>query len=147
VGKIDLTALAAPGLANGEEVIATVRVNWNGMSAPVQVTTNTGLASLGQAIEPPGPDQLAVFPSAKQMALVLTGGRILVWSLGMTGKPKQFIGEVPLSAVDRVEVGQVRFGGLMRIHMRSTAVLDLEVMRGDDGESFFGQLQHLVNEA
>lgn len=147
MAKFDLAELAAPALARGEEVLATVRVNWNGMVPPAQVTSGAGLvglAGLGQTIEPPTPDQLVAFPSAKQMALVLTGGRILAWSLGLTGKPKQYLGEVPLSAIAEVQMGQVRFGGLIRIVMRSTAQVDLEVMRGEDGESFFGQLQHLV---
>lgn len=144
MAKFDLAELAAPALARGEEILATVRVNWNGMVPPAQVTSAAGLAGLGQAAEPPSPDQLVAFPSAKQMALVLTGGRILAWSLGLTGKPKQYLGEVPLSAIAEVQLGQVRFGGLIRVVMRSTAQVDLEVMRGEDGEGFFGQLHHLV---
>jgi hypothetical protein len=144
VAKFDLAELAAPALARGEEILATVRVNWNGMVPPAQVSTGAGLSALGQTLGPPTPDQLVAFPSAKQMALVLTGGRILAWSLGLTGKPKQYLGEVPLTAIAEVQLDQVRFGGLIRIVMRSTAQIDLEVMRGEDGDGFFGQLRHLV---
>ena len=104
---------------------------------------------VGSVGKPPGMPEghvaLVPFPSAKQMALVLTGGRLLAWSLGFSGKPKQYLGDVPLSAISEVHYGQVSFGGLIRVVMASTAVVDLEVMRGEPGDEFFAQLEHLVN--
>ena len=144
VAKVDPGALAADLLSAGEEVLGAVRVNWNGMVPHTQLSTTQALAE--QRPDGPDPDTLVTFPSAKQLALVLTGGRLLVWSLGFSGKPKQFLGEVPLSAISEVHYGQVSFGGLIRVVMASTAVVDLEVMRGEPGDQFFEQLQHLVND-
>jgi hypothetical protein len=107
---------------------------------PVQVSTNT---VVGEP-EAPDPDKLVTFPSAKQLALVLTGGRLLVWSLGFSGKPKSALGEVPLSALSEFHTGDTRYGKLMRITLKSGAIVDLEVMRGEDGESFIANLEHLV---
>ena len=90
------------------------------------------------------PDVLVAFPSAKQMALVLTGGRLLAWALGISGKPKQYLGEVPLSAVAQVEAGRVRFGSLIRVTLKSGAVVDLEALRGEPGEEFGEQLAYLT---
>jgi hypothetical protein len=144
VAKIDLAALAAPALARGEEIVEAIRVNWNGMVPPVQVTTGKGLATLEGPAPVLEPDELVAFPSSKQMALVLTGGRLLAWGIGITGKPKQFLGDVPLTAVADAQIDQARFGGVIRIVMRSGAVVDLEVMKGDAGDHFVAQLQGLI---
>jgi hypothetical protein len=140
VGNIDLAELAAPLLKPGEELLAGVRVNWNGMVPPTKAVT----AAAGLETSAPEPDALVSFPSAKQMAIALTGGRLLVWSLGFSGKPKQYIGEVPMSALAEVHFGQLRLGGLVRLVMKSGAVVDLEAMRNEPAEDFFAQLQHLV---
>lgn len=146
--KIDFAALAGQGLASGEELLGGVRVNWNGMVAPTRLTGATGLAGLEDklTIPPPHADSLVSFPSANQMAIALTGGRILCWSLGFSGKPKQYLGEVPLSALASVESGVARLGSLMRIHMRSGATVDLEVMKGDDYSAFTEQLAALLGD-
>ncbi len=146
MSKVDLTALASPLLADGEEVVAGVRVNWNGMVPPSSVPNSSLSLGLGpdQAVPEPDPDVLVMFPSAKQMALVLTGGRLLAWSLGISGRPKQYLGEVALSAIDQVEAGQVQFGSLIRISLKSGATVDLEAMRGERGEDFSEQLHHLT---
>ena len=135
--------LATPLLAGGEEVVAGVRVNWNGMVPPARVPSaprQMGNADDDAAVA--DPDALVAFPSAKQMALVLTGGRLLAWALGISGKPKQYLGEVPLSAVARVEAGHVRFGALIRVTLKSGAVVDLEALRGEPGEEFGEQLAY-----
>lgn len=145
MAKTDLNALASPLLADGEDVIAAVRVNWNGMVPPSRVTT--GIPPRGAAADAPQePDAetLVAFPSAKQMAIVLTGGRMLAWSLGISGKPKQFLGDVPLTAVSAVEAASARFGSLIRISLKSGAVIDLEAMRGEPAATFGAQLQHLT---
>lgn len=147
MAKVDPAGLAADLLSAGEEVLGAVRVNWNGMVPPTQLSSAQGLAGLGaEAPSPPDPDTLVAFPAAKQLLLVLTGGRLLAWSLGFSGKPRQYLGEVPLSAIREVHYGQVSFGGLIRVVMASTAVVDLEVMRGEPGDEFFAQLEHLVND-
>jgi hypothetical protein len=146
MSKVDLTALVSPLLADGEEVVAGVRVNWNGMIPPSRVPNTALSLGLGpdQAPPEPDPDVLVTFPSAKQMALVLTGGRLLAWSLGISGKPKQYLGDVPLSAIEQVEAGQVQFGSLIRISLKSGATVDLEALRGEPGEDFSEQLCHLT---
>jgi hypothetical protein len=147
MSKVDLETLASPMLIDGERVVAGVRVNWNGMVAPTRATTPLQMG-LGPDEEMPvlEPDELVEFPSAKQLALVLTGGRLLAWSLGISGKPKQYLGDVPLSAVTDVEAGEVQFGSLIRISLRSGAVVDLEAMRGEPGEQFSSALQHLTTD-
>lgn len=142
---IDLAALVDPRLVPGEEAIAAVRVNWNGMMAPDPIAQGQGLTGLTTpAPEAPDPDTLVVFPSARQMLLVLTGGRLLAWGLGFSGRPKEYVGEVPLTAVAEVGYDESRFGGLLHITMRSTATIDLEVMRGEPGEPFFAELSALI---
>jgi hypothetical protein len=79
------------------------------------------------------------------MALVLTDSRLLAWSLGISGRPKQFLGDVPLSAVHAVEAASMQFGSLIRISLKSGAVVDLEAMRGEPAERF-GQQLHLLTE-
>ncbi len=62
----------------------------------VEAQLAAGEALAGRYGERPG----AAFPSASQMALVLTDRRLLCWSRGgLRGKPKAFIGEVPLDAI------------------------------------------------
>lgn len=152
VSKIDLAGLAEPMLTTGEEIVGVIRVNWNGMVPPTQTVKAGGLAGLGApgenadlaSPEPPDPDSLVAFPSAKQLGLVLTGGRILAWALGFSGKPKQFAGVVPVSAVASVSLDTVRTGGLLRIVMKSGAIVDLEAPRGEPIEDFHAQLDYLV---
>ncbi len=117
MSKVDLHAFASPMLVDGEEVVAGVRVNWNGMIPPSRVpaTPLVARSRAGPGRPDADPDVLVTFPSAKQMALVLTGGRLLAWSLGISGRPKQYLGDVPLSAIEQVEAGQVQFGSLIRI--------------------------------
>lgn len=148
MSKIDFRGLAEQALAKGEDFLCGVRVNWNGMIQPTRVSGPQGLSGLGveQETPPPDPDSLVTFPSAKQMVIALTGGRILCWSLGFSGKPKQYLGEVPLSAIEMVKMGEIRFGPLLRIVLRSGAAVDLEVMRGDDGELFYDNLVALVGD-
>jgi hypothetical protein len=146
MSKVDLTSLASPLLAGGEEVVAGVRVNWNGMVPPGRVpSTPLATGTTDDGSTGADPDVLVAFPSAKQMALVLTRGRVLAWSLGISGRPKLYLGEVPLSAVAQVEAGQVRAGSLIRITLKSGAVVDLEALRGEPGVEFSTQLASLTN--
>lgn len=145
MSRVDLETLAQPLLVDGERVLAGVRVNWNGMVAP---TLPTSARQLGVGPDEPMPstdaDEGVEFPSAKQLALVLTGTRLLAWSLGISGKPKAYLGEVPLSTVVKVESGELQFGSLIRISLRSGAVVDLEAMRGEPGAHFSEQLDAIT---
>lgn len=142
-----LRTLAAASLAAGEEPVAAVRVNYNGTLQPNTVATNPAVGGVAESDgSGPDPDTLVAFPAAKQMALLLTGGRLLAWSLGFSGKPKQYLGEVPLSAVREVHAGEIRFGPLVRVVMRSGATVDLEILRNEDADGFIGHLQHLVGD-
>ena len=145
LGKHDATVrtLAEPLLQPGEEVIEVVLVNYNGTEKPSSLPGST--APPTEATEGVDPDLLVTFPSARQMALALTGGRLMVWNLGMTGKPKNHLGDVPLSAVTEVARADVRFGGVLRIALRSGAKVDVEILRGEPAESFAEQLEALVN--
>lgn len=153
--QAQLQGLLASHLVAGEECLNAVRVNYNGMSSANTLRARPGLAGLaglegvdvaGADLPPPDPDALVAFPQARQMAIALTGGRLLCWSLGMTGKPKQFIGEVPLSALDHVGGASGRLGDVLRIRLRSGAEVDLEVLRGEDGTGFAEQLMAFVND-
>ena len=145
MGKHDATvrSLAEPLLEPGEEVIETVLVNYNGTEKPSTLPGSAGAPTAEDSgIDP---ELLVTFPTARQMALALTGGRILVWGLSMTGKPKHHLGEVPLSAVVGVARADVRFGGVLRISLRSGARVDVEILRGEAAESFAANLEALVN--
>lgn len=136
-----LAELAQGALSPGEEILGVVRVNYNGTVQPNPGSMGTGLGGLESGGAPEA-DALVAFPSAQQMGLVLTGGRILVWSLGLSRKPKAFIGEVPLSAVYQVHAGEIRFGPLMRLIMKSGASVDLEIPHKEPGRDDF--IDHLV---
>lgn len=147
-GKDQLAQLVAPVLTPGETLVATARVNYNGTVPPNTVSMNSGLPGLDPVEDTAeiDPDSTLLFPTASQMALALTDGRVFIWSLGVTGKPKQFVGEVPLSGIARVETGAQGYGESMRIHMKSTAIVDLEFMRGESGGEFELQFAELVND-
>lgn len=139
-----LVDLAQSALSPGEEVLGVVRVNYNGT---VQPNAGMGSGSFGETEGAPEADALVAFPSAQQMGLVLTGGRILVWALGFSRKPKSYLGEVPLSAVAEVHAGTIRFGPLMRLVMKSGATVDLEIPHKEPGSSdFIDHLKFLVGQ-
>jgi hypothetical protein len=141
-----LAELVTPVLQPGEELIATAKVTYNGSVQANALTISTGVTAIDEDHEAttPDPDALFGFPTANQMALALTGGRLFVWSLGITGKPKQFVGEVPLAAIVSVEPDP-RHPTMVRVHMKSSSVVDLEFMRGEPYESFTTELANLVN--
>jgi hypothetical protein len=148
VSKFDeqLAELLKPVLDVGEEVIAMAAVNYNGTVAPNAITIDAAVNALAEArsdVVEPDPDTLVRFPAAKQMALALTGGRLFVWSLGFSGKPKHYAGEVPLTAIDEVIYDADRFGQLELV-MKSGARVDLEFARGENGEAFASELGALV---
>ncbi len=158
MAKVDLMQFAAAETPEGETAISAVKVNWNGMVPPTPLATG-GIAGLGRGefapelegppadavIAPADPDAMVTFPSARQMVLVLTEHRLLVWSLGFSGKPKDYIGDVPLTAITAVDLGGGGFGDIVRISMASTAKVDLEIMRGEPAEDFVAALSGRIS--
>lgn len=143
-----LTALALAALSQGEDVRAAVRVNYNG-------TVQANSLTLGQALSgiEPGddadhveadPNAAVAFPSARQMGLVLTPTRIMIWALGMSGKPKQYLGQVPLAAIREANTGETHFGPVVRFVMKSGAVIDLEIMKGEAADDFIDRVSELL---
>lgn len=132
-------SLAEPMLGPGEGLIETVLVNYNG-SMPA--TTLPGGAARSD-----DPDAQVTFPSSRQMAIGLTDRRLLVFSLGFSGKPKQHIGDVPLSAIDDVGKADNRLSGILRLTLRSGARVDLEVLPKEPAEAFVEQLAARVTPA
>ncbi len=147
-GSQQLAELVGPHLAAGEELLASARFTYNG-TVPSNVHTLDSaisvIESVGEPGTPPDPDVAVSFPTANQMAIALTGGRLFLWSLGLSGKPKQFIGNVPLHALARVRAEDGSYGRHLHITMRSSAVVDLEFMRGEPTEEFTDQLLALVD--
>jgi hypothetical protein len=68
----------------------------------------------------------------------------VAWSLGISGRPKQFLGDVPLDAIATVDSAPARFGSHIRIRMRSGTGIDLEALRGEAGEEFGERLRRLT---
>jgi hypothetical protein len=141
-----IRSLVEPILVPGEELVAIARVNYNGTIAPNTLSVDAAIAGidLDQTGGHPDPDSTVAFPSANQMALALTGGRMFCWSLGFSGKPKQFLGELPLSAIAEVHTGEISFGSILRIVMKSGAVVDLEFMKGEPAEEFIAAVMDLT---
>lgn len=143
MAKLDLMQFAATQVPEGETALGAVKANWNGMVPPTPVSSG-GLAGLSKgemiakpdAAGPPDPAVIVSFPSARQMAIVLTEFRLLIWSLGFSGKPKDYIGDVPLGAVVDVKFGGGGYGDIVRISMASGAEVDIEIMRGEPAEEF-----------
>lgn len=139
-----LRTLAEPILVSGEEPLCGVRLNYNGTVQSNALSTNPSIGGIADADGKPDPDAAVSFPAANQLAVLLTGGRLLVWGLGFSGKPKQYLGEVPLTALREVHAGEIRFGPLVRLVMKSGATVDLEVKRNEDADGFIDHLKHLV---
>jgi hypothetical protein len=141
-----LVELVQPILSSGEELLATARFNYNGTLPGNTMSIDSSISALDAVADrgAPDPDAVVGFPTANQMAVALTGGRLFVWSLGMSGKPKQFIGEVPVTAVAKIRSGGAGYGQQMHVTMKSGAIVDLEFMRGESAEDFYNQLAALV---
>jgi hypothetical protein len=143
---VNIEDLVQPILQPGELLLGTTRVNYNGTVPPNLFILETKLAAIndGEQLPLPDPDVTVAFPTASQMAMALTRGRLFLWSLGLSGKPKHYIGEVPLSAIARVRGGGQGFGSELHLTMKSGALVDLEFMRGESADEFMAQVSSLV---
>jgi hypothetical protein len=143
-----VTELVRPILQPGEELLGIVRLDYNGTVPPNVTQIDAGILVLDEAEHrpPPDPDRTVAFPVAKQVAVALTGDRLFVWSLGLTGKPNRFVGEVPLRAVAAARGGTSGSGeATLQVTMRSGAIVDFEYLRGEPAEAFTEQLVALVS--
>lgn len=147
-----LTELAGPGLLPGEQPVTAARVNYNGARATRHATMNSEIAALKASLDVDhdpdsieiDPNTLVAFPAANQMALLVTDKRVIVWGLSLTGKPNKVVGTVPGEALAEVHRGEISFGPLVRVVMKSGAAVDLEVKKGDDAAALEAALQHLA---
>lgn len=141
MAKFDVASLVEPALQPGEELLGWIRVNYSGQTEP-PAKRRVGIAALGDEA-PPSAEELMTFPAHRQMVLALTGGRILAYTMSMTGKPKQFGGEVPIAALTGCEFRDGRLGGHLSIDMISRVNVQLDVVDGD-GESFAHELDSSI---
>lgn len=151
-----LRQLAASYVDTGEEVIAAVAVNYGGKVNVDQPPTGIAALQAGQENVVAG-EEIAGrqgarpgvgFPVAKQMAMVLTGGRILVWSRGgFKAKPKAYLGEVPLDAVERVAVEEGKRLDRLSVKLTSGWEVSMEANQGEGLADFGRQLESLAGEA
>jgi hypothetical protein len=149
----ELRSLAAGSVRAGEAVRAAADMAYAGKVNLHQ--TPTGLADFGRADVQVAAGEAIVarygdrpdveFPTAKQLALVLTDARLLIWSRGgLKGKPKAFLGEVPLEVLDRITVEPGPGPRRLTILMNSGWEIRLEQSH-DDGDDLVGLLAAAVN--
>jgi hypothetical protein len=133
-----MVELVQPILTDGEELQSTGRFNYNGTLPGNALSIDASISAVDAAAHAleADPALVVAFPTANQIALALTNRRIFVWSLGMSGKPKQFLGEVPLGALAKVRSGGAGFGAQLHLTMRSGAIVDIEFMRGEPADEF-----------
>jgi hypothetical protein len=139
--------LVRPILRPGEELLATARLDYNGTVPPNVTQLDASILVVeGEHLPPPDPDRTVAFPVAKQIAAALTGGRLFVWSLGLTGRPNRFVGEVPVRAMATVRGGSAVSGAAtLQVTMKSGAIVDFEFLRGEPADAFTEQLVALVD--
>jgi hypothetical protein len=147
-----LNDLSAEYLDQGESIVGIVKVVYGGkvnFNQPLK-----GLAALGQDTVAAG-EELAArhaqsgseFPTANQMALVLTNGRLLVWSTGgFKAKPKSYLGAVSLDDIEAIELGESRLNVQYTIKMKSGWSIAVEADRGEAASDFGAHLSALVEQ-
>jgi hypothetical protein len=144
----ELKGLAREFVGTHEAIRSAADVNYGG-KVNLNLVTTSGAAVLGHQEAQTaagealarrlGDEPIVTFPSAAQMALVLTDTRLVIWSRGgWKGKPKAFLGEIPLSALDHVTCEPRRQGDRLTVTMRSGWEITLDVTDEDTGEHTFG---------
>ncbi len=142
-----LQKLSADYLADGEELKIGLRVNLKGTALGVGLTAGiggvlgavAGSKTLQQGIEQAKESGI---PFSQQMALGLTDKRIIVWSRSqMSGKPKEIIGEIPLTDIKGVQFEKGKMGDLIGLRFSEDKILELESIKVDKGEDFVGTVK------
>lgn len=142
-------ALAAERLRSDEELVELVFVNYNGGVPSPNLPRGAMPGALGvdAAMRAGDDDAQVAFPANRQMAIALTPNRMLIWGLSLTGKPKAYLGEVPVSAVASTDVTLVRTGDVLRLELKSGAKVDLEIPAGEPSGNFIRSLESYVADA
>ncbi len=152
----ELQELALEYVPDGERILNAVDVQYAGkvnLDQPAmgldELVRGGERVSVGEDLaDRLGDHPNAVFPSEKQMALVLAEGRVLVWSRGgFRGKPKAFLGEVPLPTIEQVTHEAGVGGQHLVIKMWSGWEVHLEMVGPGDGEAFGSEFATRVAEA
>ena len=87
----------------------------------------------------------AGIPFAQQMALGLTKSRIILWSRSqMSGKPKEVIGEIPLSEIVGATFEKGKLGDLIQLQFADSNSLQLESIKVNKGEDFIDELKKAI---
>ena len=137
-----LIKLSAEHLKSGEELLVGVRVSLKGTALGVGLSA-AGVRG-GSKVMSEGQDQAkdAGIPFAQQMALGLTSQRMIVWSRSQwTGKPKDLLGEIPLTDITWGTVGPGSRGDTCTLKLSEDKVLELESVKIDKGEEFVNELK------
>lgn len=149
----ELKDLARGYVPAGERVVGAITAIYGGKVNRHQ--SPGGLSSLGRSGDQVVAGQELVarldgrpvvsFPTVKQMAIVLTEGRLLVWSRsGLKGKPKAFAGEVPLEAIESASHEPRRAGARIVVLLYSGWEVELEAPRSPETDAFTAALEALV---
>ena len=148
-----LSKLAQEHLSAEEEITAGLRVNLKGTALGVGLTVGIGgvLGSLaGSKPLKEGRDQAseAGIPFTQQMALGLTNERILLWSRSqLSGKPKDLLGEIPVSDIVDVLFEKGALGDRIAFTFSEEKVLELESVKVDNGEMFVKALKEIISKS
>jgi hypothetical protein len=140
-----LVGMTQKSARDGEVVVAALEADYGGkvnldQPPPGLVEgryAETTIVAGQQLAERMGEHPAVVFPTSRQMALVLTSRRIHVWSRsGLKGKPKAYLGDVPLEAIERVahEISGTR--GSVMVKMNSGWEIHLDGASADESAAF-----------
>ena len=146
-----LQKLSSEALADGEEIRIGLRVNLKGTALGVGLSAGlggvlgavVGSKKLNEGIEQAKESGI---PFSQQMALGLTDSRIIVWSRSqMSGKPKEIIGEIPLTDIGGVTFEKGKMGDLIGLKFSDDKILELESIKVDKGEDFTKALEASIS--
>ena len=146
-----LQKLTAAHLSDGETLMIGLRVNLKGTALGVGLSAGIGgvlgAVAASKTMEN-GIKQAeeAGIPFTQQMALGLTERRIILWSRSqMSGKPKQIIGEIPLSAINDVTFEKGKIGDQIELQFSENRNLQLESIKIDKGENFVNEVKKAIS--
>jgi hypothetical protein len=149
-----LVSMTERSLAGDEVVLAALEADYGGKVNLEQEPLGLGEPGYAEAtlvagqrlVERMGEHSQAAFPTAKQMALVLTSRCIHVWSRSaLKGKPKAYLGEVPLDAVEHVGHEGTGARGGVTVKMSSGWEVHLDGARAAEAAAFAAAAQRQVD--